>query len=87
MKSFDYSWSIITSFFFGNLLPKLFWPKMRKKISSDREKLLKFKAEGWEFAKNLKSREQFIQTDQVRTISGNRMLFSLVPGGFSDLKK
>ena len=33
----------------GILLSKLFWPTMRKKNSSDREKLLKFKAEGWEF--------------------------------------
>ena len=35
---------------------------MRKKNSSDREKLLKFEAEGREFAKNLRSLEQFIQT-------------------------
>ena len=34
---------------------------MRKKCSRDREKLLKFKAEGQEFAKFLKSLEQFIQ--------------------------
>ena len=33
----------------GILLPKLFWPTVRKKCSSDREKLLKFEAEGWEF--------------------------------------
>ena len=32
---------------------------MRKKCSSDREKLLKFEAEGREFARSL---EQFIQT-------------------------
>ena len=30
----------------GILLPKLFWPTVRKKCSSDQEKLLKFKAEG-----------------------------------------
>ena len=30
--------------------------------SSDREKLLKFEAEGQEFSKNLRSLEQFIQT-------------------------
>jgi hypothetical protein len=30
--------------------------------SSDREKLLKFEAEGREFAKILRSQEQFIQT-------------------------
>ena len=43
----------------GILLPKLFWPTVRKNCSSDREKLLKFEAEGREFAKSL---EQFIQT-------------------------
>ena len=35
---------------------------MRKKCSSDREKLLKFEAEGREFAEFLRSLEQFIQT-------------------------
>ena len=35
---------------------------MRKNCSSDREKLLKFEAEGQEFAKFLRSLEQFIQT-------------------------
>ena len=35
---------------------------VRKKCSSDREKLLKFEAEGQEFAKFLRSLEQFIQT-------------------------
>ena len=35
---------------------------MRKNCSSDREKLLKFKAESREFAKFLRSLEQFIQT-------------------------
>ena len=39
----------------GILLPKLIWPSVRKNgtrknCSSDREKLLKFEAEGWEFA-------------------------------------
>ena len=29
----------------------LFWPTVRKKCCSDREKLLKFEAEGQEFAK------------------------------------
>ena len=46
----------------GILLPKLFWPTVRKHCSDDQEKLLKFKAEGWEFAKFLRSLEQFIQT-------------------------
>ena len=35
---------------------------MRKKCSGDQEKLVKFEAEGREFAKNLRSLEQFIQT-------------------------
>ena len=35
---------------------------MRKKCSSDREKLLKLEAEGREFATFLRSLEQFIQT-------------------------
>ena len=35
---------------------------MRKKCSSDQEKLLKFEAEGREFAKFLRSLDQFIQT-------------------------
>ena len=46
----------------GILLPKLFWPIVRKKCFSDREKLLKFEAEDLEFAKILRSLEQFIQT-------------------------
>ena len=47
---------------YGILLPKLFLPTVRKNCSSDREKLLKFEAEGREFAKCLRSLEQFIQT-------------------------
>ena len=49
----------------GILLPKLFWPTVpavRKNCFSDREKLLKFKAEGREFENFLRSLEQFIQT-------------------------
>ena len=46
----------------GILLSKLFWPTVRKKCSIDLEKLLKFKAEGPEFAKILRSLEQFLQT-------------------------
>ena len=46
----------------GILLPKLFLSTVRKKNSSDRENLLKFEAEGREFAKTVKSLEQFIQT-------------------------
>ena len=46
----------------GILSPKLFWPTVRNKCSSDREKLLKFEAECREFATFLRSLEQFIQT-------------------------
>ena len=46
----------------GILLPKLFWPTVRKNCSRDQEKLLKFEAEGLEFAKFVRSLEQFIQT-------------------------
>ena len=42
------------------LLPKLFWPTVRKKCSSNGEKLLKFEDEGREFVKILRSLNQFI---------------------------
>ena len=45
----------------GILLTKLFWPTVRKNCSSDREKRLKFEAEGQEFEKKLRSLKQFIQ--------------------------
>ena len=60
--------SILPDIFFwsffrnGILFPKLIWPTVRKKCSSDREKHLKFKTEGQEFAKFFRSLEQFIQT-------------------------
>jgi hypothetical protein len=57
----------------GILLPKLFWPTVRKNCSSDREKLLKFEAECWEFKKkieitrtiysNSEGSEQFLVTE------------------------
>ena len=46
----------------GILLPKLFWPSVKRNCSSDREKKMKFEAEGQEFAKFLRLLEQFIQT-------------------------
>ena len=49
----------------GILLPKLFLPTVRRNCFSDREKLLKFEAEGREFA-ILRSLEQFIQTVKVQ---------------------
>ena len=44
------------------LLPKMFWPTVRKNCSSDREKLLKFEAESQDFSIFFRSLEQFIQT-------------------------
>ena len=44
----------------GILLPKLFWPTVRR--NSDWENLLKFEAAGREFAKILRSLEQFLWT-------------------------
>ena len=57
---------------------------MRKNCSSDREKLLKFDAQGREFAKFLRSLEQSIYSNSERSeqFFDNRML---VPGGFSYL--
>ena len=46
------------------MLPKLFWPNVRKNCTSDGEKLLKFEAEGRELAKFLRSLEQFIKTEK-----------------------
>ena len=46
----------------GILLPKLFWPTVRKNCSSDWEFFFKFEAEGWEFAKFLRTLDQFIPT-------------------------
>ena len=37
---------ILDLYWNGILLPKLFWPTMRKNCSSDWEKVLKFEAEG-----------------------------------------
>ena len=45
----------------GILLQKLFWPTVRQNCSNDRDFFLKFEAEGWEFAKFMRSLEQFIQ--------------------------
>ena len=66
-------------------LPKLLWLTVRKKCSSDREKLLKFEAAGQEVAKFLRSLELEFKQCMFRTIFGNKMLFQLVPGGFSFL--
>ena len=56
------------------LLPKLFVRTVRKKCSSDQEKISKFEAEGREFAKCLRSLEQFIPPVKGQTNFCNRML-------------
>ena len=48
---------------------------MRKNCSSDREKLLKFEAEGREFSKFLRSLEQFIQTLKGQNNFGYKIPF------------
>ena len=69
----------------GILIPKLLWPTVRKNWSGDLETLLKFEAEGREFAKKI---------EITRTIYSNRErsehflvteCFFNFPGGFSDL--
>ena len=68
----------------GILLLKLLWPTERKNCSSDREKLLKFEAEGGEFVNflrpliysNNKKSEQFLVTECI---------FKIVHGDFSSL--
>ena len=47
----------------------------KKNVLVIKKKLLKFKAEGGEFTKFLRSLEQFIQTVKGQNNSGNRMLF------------
>ena len=78
----DFQVQIIMVFFTKNLelgngilLPKLFWPTVRKNCSSDREKHLKFEAEGWEFSKFWDHLNNLFKQWKVRTIFGNRMLF------------
>ena len=52
---------------------------------SDPEKLLKFKAKAEKFQKILNHYNNLFKQWKFRTIFGNRMLFYLVPGGFSYL--
>ena len=62
----------------GILLPKLFWPTMRKNCFSDREKLLKFEAECQEFAeKSSRSLEHFFLTVGQNNF-GNKIAFPQV---------
>ena len=59
--TFDSGVSCWNGILLPKLLPKLFWPNVRKNCSSDWEKLLKFEAEYREFTKFLRSLDQFIQ--------------------------
>ena len=59
----------------GILFQKFFWPTVRKKCSSDWEKLFKFGTEGREFAKHLNN---LFKQWKARTISGSRILFLVV---------
>ena len=66
----------------GILLPKLFWPTVRKKCSSDWEKNLKLEAEGWRLkAQNVQKiwdhKNNLFKQWKFRTIFDNRMLFNL----------
>ena len=71
----------------GILLPKLFRPAVRKKYSSDWEKLLRFEAVGQEFAKFLRSQEQSIQKVKGQyNFLETECFFKNFPGGFSHLK-
>ena len=72
-------------FKFGILFPKLFWPSVRKKCSSEWEKLLKFKAEDQEFANFLRLLEQSIRKVKDQNNFWSKMLFKLISEGFSDL--
>jgi hypothetical protein len=56
----------------------------KKKCSSDREKLLKFEAEGREFAKITRTLYSNSERSE-QCLVFNRMLFKLVPGDFSYL--
>ena len=58
---------------------------MRKNCSSDREKLLKFEAEGQEFSKFMRSLKQSRYLNSERPDQFLKQnVFLLFPGGFSD---
>ena len=61
----------------GILLPKLFSLTVRKKCSSDREKLLRFEAEGREFAKSFNITRTIYSNSErsEKFLVNNRMLF------------
>ena len=57
-------WEEEKKYDFGNgiLLPKFYRPYVRKKCSSDQEKLLQFETEGREFEAIVRSLEHFVRT-------------------------
>ena len=57
----------------GILLTKLFWSTVRKNWSSEREKCLKFEAEGQEFVRLLRSLEQCVWTEKGQNNCWNRI--------------
>ena len=61
------------------MLPKLFGPTVRKKCYSGQEIFLKFKAEGQEFGKILRSLEQFFLTVGPNNF-GNKIPFHFYIG-------
>jgi hypothetical protein len=58
---------------------------VRNNSFSDQEKVLKFEDEGREFAKILRSIQQFIGIVKGQNNFWNKMHFLLIPGDFSDL--
>ena len=75
-----FNYQLNCSYINGILLPKLFWPTVKKNCSSDRELFLKFEAEGRELAIFLL--EQLIRTVKGQNNSWFRLLFKILSGGF-----
>ena len=61
----------------GILLPKLFWPTVKKNVLVSDKKFLKFDAESREFSKILSSLEQFIQTESSEHFLVTACFFNL----------
>ena len=83
LKEFRFNFSLTTEmvFCYPNC-SDLLWEKIVLVIEKN---FLKFEAEGREFAKILRSLEQFIRTVKGQNNFWNRILFKLVSGSFSDL--
>ena len=67
VKKFDWQSSWIYLTIVHILLPKLLWPILRKKCSTDWEKPLKFQVEGWVFANILRSLNRTIYWNSDRS--------------------